>query len=43
LEAFIIEFRNDKHKPTMFQEVQWLAERWKRRPLKPIRKRWWRF
>lgn len=32
-EGFIRELRKTRNRPTLFQEFQWLAERWKKAPL----------
>lgn len=33
--GFILELRTLRNRPTLFQEFQWLAERWLKDPLKP--------
>lgn len=32
-EGFVRELRKSRNRPTLFQEVQWLAEKWKKKPL----------
>lgn len=34
LKAFVIENRNKKQRPTLYQEFNWLGERWIKKPLK---------
>lgn len=43
LKAFVTEFRNSRGRPTLFQEFEWLGERWKRKPLNAPKKRFWPF
>ncbi len=34
LQGFVTEARTKKARPTLYQEFQWLGERWKKKPLK---------
>lgn len=37
----IDDMRRKHNIPTLFQDFEWLAERWTSTPLKKIRKKWW--
>lgn len=42
-DGFIREIRAKESKPTLFQEFEWLANRWDEEPIRKLhRKRWWK-